>query len=171
MYEYNDKSAKIREIQTFLSRISQTNISIPHVTVDGFYSDETRNAVTEFQRLNKLEQTGVVDKITFDIMYSVYLESISESELKDENFDLEAFPLKIGDSGRDVSALNAVLSELEAFYKELVKINGDFFTSDTEYSVKQMQGHLIEEQTGYVDNKFFNRLKKELKIRQKFEGA
>lgn len=168
MYDYNDKSTATREIQRFLSIVSQKDKSIPHVTVDGNFGDETRLAVTEFQRLNNIDQTGIVDKLTFDILYSVYLARISESELSDLNFNPNDFPLKIGDSGSDVETLNSLLSELRVFYRELIKIEGDFFSGDTEYSVKQMQGHFREEQSGYVDNNFFNRLKKELKIRRKF---
>ena len=171
MYDYNDKSAAIKEIQRFLSIISQKDESIPHVTVDGHFSEETRLAVTEFQRLNSLDATGTVDKLTFDLLYEIYTGIMLEYGVADENFDLKAFPLKIGQSGSDVAQLNTVLTELEAFYKELIKIDGDFFGADTEYSVKEMQRHLLEDETGYVDNVFFNRLKKELKIRQKFSNT
>ena len=171
MYNYDEKSSAIREIQRFLSLISQNDESIPHITVDGYFGDETRLAVIEFQRSNALEQTGVVDRLTFDTLYNAYLKRLLDSELENENFDVTVFPLKVGDSGSDVSTLNKTLYELEAFYKELIRVDGDFFSTDTEYSVKEMQKHLLEDQSGLVDNTFLNRLKKELKIRQKFADS
>ena len=168
MYDYNDRAAAIKEIQRYLSVISQKDERIPHVTVDGYFTEELKLAVLEFQRLYGLEQNGTVDRATFDLMYEIYLQRSLEAEIADKSFDKNAFPLKIGDSGSDVGVLNSVLWELGAYYKELDAVKGDFFSANTERSVREMQRHLIEDATGIVDAVFFERLKKELKIRQKF---
>ena len=166
MYDYNDRSAAIKGIQHYLYVISQRDESIPHVTVDGYFTEELKLAVLEFQKLYGLEQTGAVDRLTFDLMYEIYLQRSLEAELADKSFEKNAFPLKIGDSGSDVGTLNSVLWELGAYYKELNAPKGDFFSASTEQSVREMQNHLLEDATGIVDLVFFDRLKKELNIRQ-----
>ena len=168
MYDYRDRGAAIMEIQKFLSIISEKHKSMPHVTVDGYFGEETRLAVIEFQALNNLELNGIVDKVTFDMIYGEYSELLLERSLIDENYNPNAFPLKRGDSGNDVDTLNKILRELRVYYKELIMTEDDFFNADTEYSVKEMQRHLGKEINGIVDNVFLNRLKEELKIRRKF---
>lgn len=38
------------------------------VTRDGFFTDETKQAVTEFQRYHKLRETGQVDRVTLGVL-------------------------------------------------------------------------------------------------------
>ena len=66
MYTAQQKKDHIREIQTYLHFIARTDGSIPVVIPDGIYGDETTAAVTAFQRLYNLPQTGEVDKGTWD---------------------------------------------------------------------------------------------------------
>ena len=46
------------------------------------------------------------------------------------------FPLKIGDSGNNVTELNNLINELSFYYRDLAKVYGDFYSKDTENSVK-----------------------------------
>ena len=51
MYPLSDKVSAIREVQKFLHLISDKKGStIPRVSIDGIYGEETRGAVSEFQR-------------------------------------------------------------------------------------------------------------------------
>lgn len=169
MYLISDKKSAIKEIQKFLFVISQREKSIPYVTVDGYYNDETRLAVAEFRKLYMHESTGKADKETYDRIYEIYLEAVNEKESSDNGMNSGNFPLKIGDSGSDVAILNAILSELSMYYRDLLAPYGDFFSYETENSVKEMQRHFLEKETGVVSEVFLGKLKKEVNIREKFK--
>lgn len=171
MYPINDKQSAIREIQKFLFVISQKEKSIPHVSIDGYFGDETQLAVLEFQRLYMSELNGKVDKETYDLMYEKYIEVLEERNVSDTGFDSEKFPLKKGDSGNDVSVLNSVLRELYAYYKELSVPYGDFFSLDTESAVKEMQRHFMENESGIVSEQLLSKLKKEVNNREIFKNT
>ncbi len=51
----------VRTIQTQLDRISQNYPAIPRIPADGIYGPATQEAVTEFQKIFHLPQTGSVD--------------------------------------------------------------------------------------------------------------
>ena len=169
MYQLNDKPSAIKEIQRFLYVISQKEKTLPHVSIDGYYGDETRLAVLEFQRLNFLEESGTVEKETYDTLYKTYLEILDEINASENGLNSESFPLKLGDSGNDVSILNSILRELCKYYKEISPPYEDFFSRETEESVKQLQRHLLEEESGTVTESFLGKLKKEADNRKSFK--
>ena len=51
----------VRTIQTQLNRISDNYPAIPKIPADGVYGPATQTAVTEFQKIFHLPQTGSVD--------------------------------------------------------------------------------------------------------------
>lgn len=55
----------IRSLQTMLRTISEYDGSVPTLVPDGIYGNETRDAVTIFQRKNSLPATGVTDQETW----------------------------------------------------------------------------------------------------------
>ncbi len=169
MYLVNDEKSAIKEIQKFLYVVSQRENTIPYVSVDGYYGDETRLAVTEFQRLNFIEESGKVNRETYDLLYIAYLDVINEKNSSVSGLSSQNFPLKIGDSGNDVAILNSILRELQQYYKELPLPYGDFYSTDTENSVKEMQRHLFEDISGTVNESFLGKLKKETDNREKFK--
>ena len=169
MYSVNDKQSAIKEVQRFLYVISQKEKSIPYVSVDGYYGDETRLAVLEFQRLNFLEENGTVEKETYDILYKTYLEILDDVNASENGLNSDNFPLKSGDSSNDVAILNSLLRELYQYYRDLSLPYGDFFSKETEISVKEMQKHLLEEESGIVSERFLEKLKKENNNRKIFK--
>ena len=169
MYVVNDKKSAIKEVQKFLYEIAQTEADISYVTIDGYYSEQTRLAVTEFQRLKSIEENGRVDKQTFDLLYSAYIDALNTKLSSDFGLNSLNFPLKMGDSGNDVSILNSILRELGTYYRELAVPYGDFFSNDTEQAVNEMQRHLLLEESGTVSESFLGRLKKEVTGRENFK--
>lgn len=169
MYQLNDKQSAIKEIQRFLYVISQKEKTLPYVSVDGYYGDETRLAVLEFQRLYFLEESGAVEKETYDMLYKTYLEILDDVNASENGLNSDNFPLKSGDSSNDVAILNSLLRELYQYYKELSLPYGDFFSKETENSVKDMQKHLLEEESGLVTKSFLGKLKKEVNNRESFK--
>ena len=52
---------KVRQLQEQLNLIGDYYTAIPALTVDGIYGERTAEAVRQFQRINNMPQTGVVD--------------------------------------------------------------------------------------------------------------
>ena len=56
---------KVRQLQEQLNLIGDYYTAIPALTVDGIYGERTAEAVRQFQRINNMPQTGVVDFTTW----------------------------------------------------------------------------------------------------------
>ena len=56
----------VRRIQEYINRIAKNDRSIPTVTVDGIYGNDTANAVRAIQARAGLEQTGRIDPLTWN---------------------------------------------------------------------------------------------------------
>jgi hypothetical protein len=63
----------VRTIQEQLNSISNNFPAIPKIRVDGIFGEETRNAVTIFQRIFDLPQTGIVDFATWYRISHIYV--------------------------------------------------------------------------------------------------
>ena len=71
MYLLDDKSSAIREVQRFLFVIGQ-RLDIPHLSIDGYYDEETFRAVRAFQSTYGLAEDGVVGETTWRELTDVY---------------------------------------------------------------------------------------------------
>lgn len=70
-------SAPVRELQKYLLELSYATHGYPHLAIDGVFGKETREAVALFQRRRRLPVTGVVDRRTWEAIYSAYLPVVS----------------------------------------------------------------------------------------------
>lgn len=62
----------VEQLQTFLKTIADNNPAVPKVTVDGYYGDETKNAVIAVQKLKGIEQNGQVGVLTWNAIVNLY---------------------------------------------------------------------------------------------------
>ena len=62
----------VEQLQTFLKTIANNNPAVPQVTVDGYYGDQTKNAVLAVQKLQGLEQNGQVGVLTWNAIVNLY---------------------------------------------------------------------------------------------------
>ena len=62
----------VEQLQTFLKTIADNNPAVPQVTVDGYYGDQTKNAVLAIQKLQGLEQNGQVGVLTWNAIVNLY---------------------------------------------------------------------------------------------------
>ena len=72
----------VQTIQEQLNRIAQNYPLIPKLAVDGVYGDKTKEAVTVFQGVFNLPQTGVVDYATWYKISDVYVGGTKIAELR-----------------------------------------------------------------------------------------
>ena len=73
---------EVETIQEQLNRIAQNYPLIPKSAVDGVYGDKTKEAVTVFQGVFNLPQTGVVDYATWYKISDVYVGVTKIAELR-----------------------------------------------------------------------------------------
>jgi peptidoglycan hydrolase-like protein with peptidoglycan-binding domain len=171
MYRTDDKQSAIKEVQRFLLTVSQIDNEIPHVAIDGIYGDETRIAVTEFQRLMGIGITGRVDRETFDLLFIEHSRIVDETDATNRAFNQNIYPLKLGDSGNNVSIINSFILELSEYYDIPNTPNGDFYSRETENSIKLLQKHFMMETTGEVDAILEKRLRDEIIARNNFNKS
>ena len=119
MYRTEDRPAAIRQIQIYLYEIHKRDrLDIPRVPIDGIYGNDTRAAVTRFQELKGLPESGLVDYETFTAIYEEYNEA---SIFPDSEYTLTGnrFPIKVGDSGADIEIIHLLFRELSEYYIDL----------------------------------------------------
>ena len=68
----------IRSLQTMLRVLGEDEPALKKVIPDGFYGDQTRNAVYQFQRSRGLPATGVTDQDTWDRIVTDYTPALTK---------------------------------------------------------------------------------------------
>ena len=66
------KGSVVRQLQTYINVIASKVRSVPSVTVDGDYGNNTKNAVIAVQRLNGITPTGQVGPLTWNVITELY---------------------------------------------------------------------------------------------------
>ncbi len=67
----NEKSNVVYVVQIIINTLAY-HLDIPNVALDGVMGPETQKSVREFQRINRLPQTWIVDKRTWNALSSAY---------------------------------------------------------------------------------------------------
>ena len=66
------QSSDVEDLQTYLSLISTYYTDIPAISVTGYFGEQTRNAVTVFQRLFGITPSGNVGPVTWNAIAQQY---------------------------------------------------------------------------------------------------
>ena len=139
----------VRTIQEQLNRIARNYPAIPQVTADGVFGPSTRSQVLAFQRVFNLTEGGVVGKRTWYRISSVYtavkhlgeLDSEGERPVYNE-YQYPGTPLRRGDVGSDVQAMQFYLRTIAAFNNFIPSITADgVFGEQTENAVTAFQSY------------------------------
>lgn len=72
-----DERIYIREVQEHLRYLGFFDPILPEVGIDGIFGESTAEAVRQFQRWFDIEQTGVVDRATWELLYARYLAALA----------------------------------------------------------------------------------------------
>lgn len=158
-----NESFYIREVQKFLRLLSRYDSDMTPLIPDGVYGPETREEVSKFQRLQGIPVTGIVDFVTWNILYSEYkkaLEFAREAEyILPFNEVGDGNSISADDSGNIVYIIQIMLETLGTVYRELVNqpITGTFDDITTK-NVREFQVKNNLEPTGEVDKITWNKL-------------
>lgn len=71
--DIGSRGDKVRQIQEELDRIAQVYTNIPRIQADGIYGEATKAAVTAFQKIFDLPQTGIIDFRTWYKISQIYV--------------------------------------------------------------------------------------------------
>lgn len=151
----------VAQIQKCLRRLSYKFNDVRYIIENGTYDDETKHAVMDFQRIFGLEQTGEVDKMTFDKINEEYEKMLAENKrpMKVDFFVKSDKVLKRGDSGDDVMALQIMQNAVAGNFINMEKGNTDgIYRKWNEKNTMILQGISGLEQTGNTDKKTWDAL-------------
>lgn len=150
--------------QAMLNRIAQNYPAIPKISpVTGVFEEDTRSAVTTFQRIFNLAPDGIVGKATWYKMVYLYSGILQLAELVSQGqmFVTVQFqfsgPLEEGDSGPKVGILQYMLAMLAQFENSLppMTVDGEFGPATTQ-AVRTYQQLVGLTPNGYVDETTWN---------------
>lgn len=108
----------VRDIQTYLNRISQNYPLIPKLAVDGVYGPATENSVKVFQQVFGLPQTGKVDYATWYKISEIYVGVSKIAELRTVESE-EKTPVKVEEEKQIQKPKEAERSVEEEASKEI----------------------------------------------------
>ena len=157
----------VRDIQFRLNRISDNYPAIPKIRFpNGFFDDETEDAVKEFQRIFSLAADGVVGRATWYKILRIYGGVKSLADLSSEGIPIEdataTFPetLKVGERGSPVVELQYLLSFIADFvpFIPAPAIDG-VFGEETERSLVAFQTYYGLEETGVATEAVWSKLR------------
>ncbi len=162
MYELNDTTSAIKEVQKFLYVVSdKLHPEVPRISIDGIYGAETEEAVKIFQALYDIEPTGKVDRITFELLYKAYDENKGVSE--EYIIQTEYFPTKAGDQGNHVLHIHLLMLELAQKYPDIGRIpKTTYFSNESISATKELQKIFNYAQNGEIDKELYLRILTEL---------
>ncbi len=135
MTKHANYPTAVRNLQAYLRQLSHAGEDITMPPLDSIFESNTEQALRDFQRTRGLEETGVADLETWELLYAAYRASLAERTIPQSVDLFPRFPLgfrlRMGARSFTVSALQYMLSELEALYggMEQISISGIYDTA------------------------------------------
>lgn len=160
--QFTERDA-IRNLQTYLRRLSYIDSDSINAPVDGIFDSRTEEALRQFQRNNDLPVTGVADRETWDALYAQYLIELERIALPDPIIPFPSYPsnyrVRSGDESFLVAIIQYMLTELSTIYDVFdgVSINGRY-DAPTERAISDFQRANSLDASGEVDERTWNAL-------------
>ena len=141
--ELGARGSEVQNVQYLLAYLAQFYNTIPQISVDGIYGEETRNAVSAFQRTFELPITGEVDYPTWDVLYRTYLgflATVPFQYVEGNVLPYPGVPLRLGSDGDAVRVLQEYLNFIARSLPEIPSVNvTGYFGSQTQQAVLAFQ--------------------------------
>lgn len=168
----------IKNLQRYLKQLSYFYPSIvKDIIITGVYDSNTRMAVSNLQQESGLAATGIVDKVTWDMIFSYYLQSIEENSTSGcVSFFYDTpnnFEIIYGDNSPIVRIIEVILDEISTVYTDFensVTENGIYDESKVK-AIRIFQEINLLEVTGNVDSKTWNSLANEYNAIMRINNA
>ncbi len=161
----------IFNLQRYLRQLSRFDPDIPSVDEDGIFGEETRAALSAFQKKYGLPITGTADPETWSMLFGEYLASVEAYTRPAPVYLFPRFPTDYsvgrGDENLLVGVIQQLLRDITVLYgrdENLVPLDG-IFGEVTEEAVKDFQRVQRLPADGRVDRITWNRLTNALQPR------
>ena len=164
MYNITNRSRAVREIKKYLYFVAEYGYpEMPKTTIDGIFDKETANSVKGFQKAVGISETGIVDLITFNHLYSAYKRIVDDKMTRDYVITDNGFPIMPGDINEDVRVVHTLISELGRIFTELQSVgNSNYYSKRTENAVHQLRKIFMLNDEPFIDKILFERMIAEL---------
>lgn len=127
-----DRGELVVELQFLLNYIATFFVEVPFVVQSGVFRDDTKRAVTEFQKAFGLSADGVVGSATwkklYDVFHSIHQVVPETPTPPGVSPDIPAFPgiaLRIGSQGSDVLLMQNYLNAIGRVYPTIPAVVAD----------------------------------------------
>ena len=161
MTDISNKQAEIRELQTMLRLLSQTDRTIPTVNPDGIFGPETERAVLAFQSNMGLKPTGIADFGTWTAVTNAYrtAKAMMRRGVALFPFPGNGYTVALGEKSDLVCLIQIMLSGIDVAYDvfSVLKVSG-IYDQATQDAVRIFQKINRIPETGAVDSETWNRL-------------
>ena len=167
IYDITNRKEVVREIKKYLYLVSENLYeSIPRTTIDGYFDEETKNAVIEFQKIKGIKPSGEVDYETFVLLFDDYSSAVFDIEFRDQILTDNGFPYTQGDISEDVQVLHLMINELSKTYTNIPSVkSAQYYSGETVKSVSQLRQLFQLEEGDFVDKILYQRMRKEIASR------
>lgn len=138
LLRFGDTGSAVQNLQFYLKTIAAFNPFIPDLSIDGFFGNDTENAVRAFQRTYRLSPDGIVGETTWNRIVSVYLDVTEGGTLTIRPYTGNL--LRFGSSGDDVLYEQMLLNRIRPVFVTVGKLEEDgIFGSSMRNSVREFQ--------------------------------
>lgn len=157
MYRVYNKPDAISRVQSYLQAVG---VGVNYIAPSGVYDSATKEAITIFQRSNSLPDNGVVDKKTFDLLYSKYVDSQLKKETDNNTAGLMNFPFLPTESSRGMVHINRLLAGLLVYYgfSHNIRFDSNIFSKETERAVEIMRKIYLLAPSKEIDWQLYRRM-------------
>lgn len=152
---YGDTGVGVDDLQYYINYLSQYYSTIPPVSIDGVFGDETLSAVIDMQNTFGLNPDGVVGEETWETMYRAYLgiiETIPVEYVQGQTIPYGGVILRLGAQSESVRVLQQYINYIAETFPEVdaVSVTG-YFGTNTRAAVIALQEILGLNASGSVD--------------------
>ncbi len=157
--EYFNNS--VYELQTWLRELHFAGYPIDLIIPDGIYDEATRAALSQFQRNEGIEETGIVDRATWDALYEAYLSALFKRSRPSPLYPFpegEGYVLSPGEVSDIVLIVQIMLGSLSAHYDDVYASPTGIYDEETRGAIENFQRRSGIAATGLIDKQTWNHL-------------
>lgn len=162
---FGDTGLAVQNVQYYLNYLSLFYSTIPPVTADGIFGQQTRDAIVDAQQTFGLPQTGELNDETFEAIYDAYLgiiDSLTFEFREGEVLPFAGVVLKLGSEAPEVTVLQEYLNALAETYPEIPRVGvTGYFGTQTEAAVRAFEELFGLPQNGVVEATVWNAITSE----------
>ena len=149
------------EAQSYLRNIGRLDSDISRVVPDGIFAEETTASVKSFQKKYGLEETGIINFETWELIKKKNSEAVftASEPIQIVRITNEDLPLIKGMDNTLVYTLHLMLNNVAESYDNFTPLLlQSLFDENTEREVKRWQRVISHTESGQVDKVTWNNL-------------